>query len=458
MKKPYTFAALFVGSLLTLGMAFAAGGSTSNDFEGGGDTVFVRTTPAPAHMTTGPDPFVAGPDAFSDGLFLRLFDDTPFHLVNAGFDAATADPVTAATVEFDFRVTCRGSRFDCGDGFQMSLLPTADLGSTGPIPAVLTERRVFDDDPPHGPVIDPSSGFVIVAFNTFPNNANETFNNLEFLSRGNAPQHAVLDTFGFDIATGTSSTPGEFQHARLDIQLTAPQSVTVTLTDAAGTGVTPISMALTVGAQPYEMRLAFGARNGGNAAAIDLDNIVATFTTDVDSDDDGVLDTDDLCPDTVLGADVDLDGCADLQVDGDGDGSCDVGAPSAGPSGCTGVDNCPVDNNPGQEDFDGDGDGDACDADDDGDGVADGGDVCSATVIREGVPTATLKKNRYALTGPRNGDNVLNFDSRNKTQFTTEDTGGCSCEQIIDALGLGGGHVLFGCSKSVMQQWSDQVN
>jgi len=79
-----------------------------------------------------------------------------------------------------------------------------------------------------------------------------------------------------------------------------------------------------------------------------------------DADEDGVCDSVDQCLNTSSGEDVDANGCSDAQVDGDGDGVCDPDAPSAGPSGCTGSDNCPDDPNPDQEDTDGDGIGDAC--------------------------------------------------------------------------------------------------
>lgn len=183
-----------------------------------------------------------------------------------------------------------------------------------------------------------------------------------------------------------------------------------------------------------------------------------------DADGDGVPDDNDFCPATAMGDAVDVNGCSDTQVDGDGDGVCDVGALSAGPSACNGSDLCATTAM-----------GDAVDAngcsdaqvDDDGDGVCTAGapsngpsgcvgvDVCAGTEIPEQtVPMVTLKKNRYALTGiPSN----TIFESSNNTVFTTMDTGGCSCEQIIDGLGLGGGHVKFGCSKSAMQQWIDQL-
>ena len=64
-------------------------------------------------------------------------------------------------------------------------------------------------------------------------------------------------------------------------------------------------------------------------------------TNQNDGDNDGVGDSDDECPDTAPSVPVDGEGCSDEQVDGDGDGVCDPGAPSGGPSGCTGSDDCP---------------------------------------------------------------------------------------------------------------------
>jgi hypothetical protein len=94
-----------------------------------------------------------------------------------------------------------------------------------------------------------------------------------------------------------------------------------------------------------------------------------------DLDNDGVMDVDDLCPGTPAGAQVDTNGCADVQVDADSDGFCDPTAPSTGPSHCvwgsdpcTGGgttdchDNCPADANNDQADADTDSVGEACDS------------------------------------------------------------------------------------------------
>jgi Thrombospondin type 3 repeat len=166
----------------------------------------------------------------------------------------------------------------------------------------------------------------------------------------------------------------------------------------------------------------------------------------VDSDGDGIVDEEDNCPETPNPGQEDLDGDGQGDVcdpDDDNDGVLDQ------------EDNCPTIPNPGQEDFDGDGLGDACDGDDDGDGIADGDDACGQTSIPEaGVPSVSLGTNRFALT---DGDTTFDTNAPNgkgpRRTFTIADTAGCSCEQIIAALGLGEGHVKFGCSISAMEDW-----
>ena len=74
----------------------------------------------------------------------------------------------------------------------------------------------------------------------------------------------------------------------------------------------------------------------------------------------------------------------------------------------------------------------AADADDDG--VDDAVDACPATVIPEGVPTKALLPLHYALT---NADTTFNTFKGQESSFTTADTAGCSCTQIIALSGLG---------------------
>ena len=100
-------------------------------------------------------------------------------------------------------------------------------------------------------------------------------------------------------------------------------------------------------------------------------------------------------------------------------------------------------------------------SDTDGDGVLDGDDVCPGTGIPESVPTERLGINRWALgvDGDNSFDTNLAEGLRGpRRSYTTEDTGGCSCEQIIDELELGQGHVKFGCSISAMDDFVALVN
>jgi hypothetical protein len=91
----------------------------------------------------------------------------------------------------------------------------------------------------------------------------------------------------------------------------------------------------------------------------------------------------------------------------------------------------------------------------DGDGVLDYYDLCESTVIPEiVVPGKKLGIDRWALI---DDDNI--FDTRlpngvgPEKYFTTDDTHGCSCEQIIERLQLGIGQIQFGCSISTMESW-----
>jgi len=98
------------------------------------------------------------------------------------------------------------------------------------------------------------------------------------------------------------------------------------------------------------------------------------------------------------------------------------------------------------------------DGDSDGDGICNYDDACDGTVIPEDVPTHGLAVNHFALVDhdgifdtipPRGGPERI---------FTIADTAGCSCEQILYALGGRFGQYRNGCSYGTMLNWVRNVN
>jgi cysteine-rich repeat protein len=116
----------------------------------------------------------------------------------------------------------------------------------------------------------------------------------------------------------------------------------------------------------------------------------------------------------------------------------------------------------------GDGCSETCTFEDlDHDGVRDVDDACLGTQVPERVPTQHLNPQRYALlSGTRASDGTLLFDydargngNGKKTStakmLTTGLTRGCSCDQMLTALGVReGDEQRSGCSGTTVQRWT----
>ena len=97
-------------------------------------------------------------------------------------------------------------------------------------------------------------------------------------------------------------------------------------------------------------------------------------------------------------------------------------------------------------------------ADADGDGVLDGSDACPGTTIPEAVPTVRLLPRHYALVDDDGTFDVALPGSGAvvASDVTAAQTAGCSCAQIVEALGLGHGPVKLGCPRGILAGWIAQ--
>ena len=90
------------------------------------------------------------------------------------------------------------------------------------------------------------------------------------------------------------------------------------------------------------------------------------------------------------------------------------------------------------------------DSDSDGDLVADVDDYCPGSVP-DGID---LNPNQYAANNFTTLDFEVGPNNDQSVVYDIKTTDGCTCAQIIEALGVGKGHSKKGCSPSVMEDFT----
>ena len=254
------------------GFANSVSATTIQDFDAlGGTSYTVANYPAP---NARPGPGVEGPDAFSSGQYLNLLSGGLFTRTqnSIGFDVSDSGAYNHITADFDFRITCSGSRNGfrgggCADGFSFLLLDTAVHGLSGAPKPTQAEFGVLS-----------LAGQLAFNFSTFGANSNK----FSMLANNSWVPGAVPtnSTVPFDLATGLNGIEGAFHHAYIDLFLGTTPTVTVNLTDGNTGGIyTPFSNFALPGSffGTTEKRIGFVARCGDACAEYDIDNINVRF-------------------------------------------------------------------------------------------------------------------------------------------------------------------------------------
>jgi hypothetical protein len=100
--------------------------------------------------------------------------------------------------------------------------------------------------------------------------------------------------------------------------------------------------------------------------------------------------------------------------------------------------------------------------DSDPDGACASDDVCPGTSISKEVPLKNVKKNHYVAAGSLSLSTGFTFQSSSATKkvysYTTKDTSGCTCAQIIDKCKYHARYKTDGCPQDMMNAWTGKYS
>jgi hypothetical protein len=228
---------------------------------------------------------------------LRLTQATNGGLNTCAFDRTQTGPVGHVVADFDFRIgDSTDGRSHGADGLAFVLLntqaaingnmPPDGYGITADGPQITEEASAYQSIgfgldtwhnnplPAAGGIGDPNDNHISVIYSDAPiRDFSET------AGLGVNLQAVSLTPFGYHLhrATLPDNDPLDHFHMALDVATGGGANVTVTITPASGTAFTPINNLFLPTFVPYEMRVAFGGRTGGENENHDVANINVTF-------------------------------------------------------------------------------------------------------------------------------------------------------------------------------------
>lgn len=258
--------------LIAMIMAWSCTGTawtqTVRDFDTPAGTPFLTANCVPFNPGAAPpQELPGGPSGV--GNFLRLATTSqPLPISNSiAFNLTDPGLFTQVIAEFDFRMTtiAGGGR---ADGFGFALLSTANYGNIGEVCPTLS---------PFVPEEPNFTGSFGVGFDIFQNLGHESHPN--DINNNHISIHFDGDLLQqFDV-TAVDLAGAQWVHCKITMRPGGGFSdVSVFLTPLGGQPVAVINNFQVPGFGPYEGRVFFGARSGGETAEHDIDNIDVQFS------------------------------------------------------------------------------------------------------------------------------------------------------------------------------------
>lgn len=227
---------------------------TFNDDAGGTPYTFVSCLGTPVELS--PEFIDGGPTEV--GRFLRIAFGEPIPNHNSiTFDYVDPGAFDQVVVDFDFRMVPDEGQ---ADGIGVALLSIAEFGETGWVcPLSVGEE----------PNYRASLG---IGFDIHKSDADLNNNHVSIHFGG-------IEQAEFDVTQAVSLAGGEWIHARILVSPGASSGieVTVILQQRGGQPFSVVEEFLLTWVEPYESRVHFAGRSGGDSACHDIDNVAVQY-------------------------------------------------------------------------------------------------------------------------------------------------------------------------------------
>lgn len=266
---------------LCLAVGLAKADPTVQNFDGGGTPyTLIYGSGDPADDTQ------KGPT----GKCLRLTQATNSGQNTITFDRTQTGPVGHVIADFDFRIgDSTDGRSHGADGIGFVLINTGgvfngagdkygEMSATDTFQISEEANQLYQSlgiglDTWDNPPWDPNDNHISVFYQDAPT---RDFN--ESVGTVSITWALSLTPFNYHLHRATLADNDPFDHFNMTLDaVTGGANVTITITPAGGTAFTPINNLFIPGFVPYEMRVGFGARTGGENENHDIDNINVTF-------------------------------------------------------------------------------------------------------------------------------------------------------------------------------------